>query len=661
MTIQAHVHRMNADGASATAAAHLRYIERIDGGPDGAPATLYGPDGPVSREDFQKPQPGEQHQFRFVVSPEDAREVDLHDYVRRLMQRVERELGRSLEWVAANHFDTDHPHAHIVVRGVDLEGRRVRLSRQYISHGMRWTAQELATELLGPRLESEIQRTREREVVQERLTSLDREIERCASGSRVDADSIRARRGGGREGEHLLNRLEHLERLGVAERVSPGSWELAPGWQKHLRELGERGDILKQIHRAMRGGDPGRFHAVRPGQGLPDGRGGIEERVLVGRVAGKGLEDESKGIWYAVLETPTGAAYHVRLTARQAEVTRTGDLVTFGTEREPAVRPVDRRIAEEASRRGGIYKLPGDGGQDEGARSVTPRLRELERLGLVASRTPGEWNVPADLLRQLERHEQQAPTRNRLSLRPLGCSLEEQAFHRGAVWLDTMEPKDLACEGFGAEVRAALERRGEVLRELGIAPEDPQRVSKLRDLEQRTTGRDRARQTGESFVERLSGSFQGRVQPAREGAAYFAVSDGKRFVLVPDSREARSSVGRDVDIRLDANARVVIHTDGPARAAAREDLARRAIGEQLARQTRETFLPTVPDGFRGRVSSEPSAAPYLTVSDGTRFVLVPVTPEAHDLALRGSTVHVVRDANGRVVGLRLDRDLGRGR
>jgi len=193
VTIQAHVHRMNADGASATAAAHLRYIERIDGGPDGAPATLYGPDGPVSREDFQKPQPGEQHQFRFVVSPEDAREVDLHDYVRRLMQRVERELGRSLEWVAANHFDTDHPHAHIVVRGVDLEGRRVRLSRQYISHGMRWTAQELATELLGPRLESEIQRTREREVVQERLTSLDREIERCASGSRVDADSIRAR------------------------------------------------------------------------------------------------------------------------------------------------------------------------------------------------------------------------------------------------------------------------------------------------------------------------------------------------------------------------------------------------------------------------------------------------------------------------------------
>jgi type IV secretory pathway VirD2 relaxase len=65
------------------------------------------------------------------------------------MQRVERELGRSLEWAAANHWDTEHPHAHVVVRGVDLHGRRVRMSRQYISHGMRETAQQLANEFLA--------------------------------------------------------------------------------------------------------------------------------------------------------------------------------------------------------------------------------------------------------------------------------------------------------------------------------------------------------------------------------------------------------------------------------------------------------------------------------------------------------------------------------
>ena len=192
---------------------------------------------------------------------------------------------------------------------------------------------------------------------------------------------MRGRSRDDREAQHLFDRLGHLERLGVAQRVSPGGWRLTPGWQKQLRDLGERGDIVKQLHRAMRGGDPERFHAVRPGQGLPDGRGGVDERVMVGRVAAKGLEDESKGIWYAVLETPTGGAYHVRLSARQAEVTRTGDLVTFGTRRDAAVRPVDRHIAEVAAR-DGVYALADDRGREGEARSAAARLRELERLGM---------------------------------------------------------------------------------------------------------------------------------------------------------------------------------------------------------------------------------------------------------------------------------------
>ena len=251
VVIQAHVQRITAHGAKA-AALHLAYIERDGAAKDGSPAVLYGPDGPVPRARFEQPRVGESHQFRFMVSPEDGKALDLEKYVRELMQRVERELGRSLEWAAVNHWDTDHPHAHVVVRGVDLHGRRVLMSRQYISHGMRETAQELANEFLGPRLESEIQRTREREVIQERFTSLDRELDRCATDHRVEAETVRGRSRDDREAQHLVDRLGHLERLGVAERVSPGGWRLTPGWQKQLRNLGERGDIVQQLHRAMR-------------------------------------------------------------------------------------------------------------------------------------------------------------------------------------------------------------------------------------------------------------------------------------------------------------------------------------------------------------------------------------------------------------------------
>jgi hypothetical protein len=88
------------------------------------------------------------------------------------------------------------------------------------------------------------------------------------------------------------------------------------------------------------------------------------------------------------------------------------------------------------------------------------------------------------------------------------------------------------------------------------------------------------------------------------------------------------------------------------------ELARRTAGEAFARETRMTFLTSVPGGFAGRVQAGPAGSPYLAVSDGVRFVLVPATPEA--LALRGQTVDVARDAQGRFVGLHA-RGLDRGR
>ena len=265
VVVKAHVQKLGGRGAQA-AARHLRYIERDGVEKDGSPGVLYGPEGQVARETFEQPRVRERHQFRFIVSPEDARDLDLTEYVRDLMKRVEVDLGRRIEWAAVNHFDTEHPHAHVVVRGVCLEGQQLRMDRAYIARGFRWSAQELATERLGPRLESEIQQTREREVRQERFTSLDREIERAAPDGRVEVERLVERRGSP-EPAVLVRRLERLENLGLAERVTSSAWVLAKDWQRRLRDLGERGDILKQMHRALDGGDGERFHVVRPGQG----------------------------------------------------------------------------------------------------------------------------------------------------------------------------------------------------------------------------------------------------------------------------------------------------------------------------------------------------------------------------------------------------------
>ncbi|MGD0680211.1 MAG: DUF3363 domain-containing protein [Polyangiaceae bacterium] len=550
VVVKARVVRLTAYGAKA-AALHLRYIERDGVEKDGTKGVLYGPEGPVRRRTFEAPRLGETHQFRLIVSPEEASELDLTAYVRRLMGRVEQDLGRQVEWAAVNHHDTGHPHAHIVVRGIARDGSELRLDRSYIASGIRWRAQELATEELGPRHEFEIRRARAREVTQERFTSLDRELERLAKDGRLE---LRVPKRPSRvDPAILLSRLEHLEVMGLAERGSANSWSLAEDWQKHLRGLGARGDIIKQIHDAVRG-DSSRYRIVCAGEPLLTSAN-AEKEVLVGRVASKGLADEMKGTFYAVLEAPNGFAYHVPLDARTAEAVVAGDLVLFGTRPELAVRPIDRRIAESARRKGGIYALePASEDHDRAAR----RLRELERDGLVSAQGPDRWIVPANLLERLESRPQTEPARERVWLEKLPLSLDATAGHRGPVWLDHVDAATLAPWGFGADVRHALDQRRDALRAFGMDPDDTRRDAAVRELQRRTVGEAMATETRQQFLAKTSDRFRGRLQMAPDGAPYAVVTDGARFVVFPASREMRPLTGKTVAIAREGHGRLTI-------------------------------------------------------------------------------------------------------
>ena len=100
--VKAHLQRLTRYGAQA-AARHLRYIEREGVEKDGSRGVLYGAEGPLSRDVFEQPRLDERHQFRFTVSPEDGADLDLTEYVRKVMVRVQRDLGRPIEWAAVNH------------------------------------------------------------------------------------------------------------------------------------------------------------------------------------------------------------------------------------------------------------------------------------------------------------------------------------------------------------------------------------------------------------------------------------------------------------------------------------------------------------------------------------------------------------------------------
>ncbi|MBB4633903.1 hypothetical protein [Sphingosinicella soli] len=121
------------------ARAHLGYIQRDGVTRAGEPGALYseGRDA-VDGKAFLERAGGDRHQFRFIVSAEDADQYpDLKPFVRRLMRQMEQDLGTRLDWVAVDHFNTGHPHTHVILRGRDDRGADLVIARDYISHGLR--------------------------------------------------------------------------------------------------------------------------------------------------------------------------------------------------------------------------------------------------------------------------------------------------------------------------------------------------------------------------------------------------------------------------------------------------------------------------------------------------------------------------------------------
>jgi hypothetical protein len=63
--------------------------------------------------------------YRFVISPADARGLDLRQLTRETMAELEARvgLGAMPPWIAAEHRNTDHPHVHVVMAGRREVGR----------------------------------------------------------------------------------------------------------------------------------------------------------------------------------------------------------------------------------------------------------------------------------------------------------------------------------------------------------------------------------------------------------------------------------------------------------------------------------------------------------------------------------------------------------
>ncbi|MGE4127056.1 MAG: relaxase/mobilization nuclease domain-containing protein [Hyphomicrobiaceae bacterium] len=294
---------------AAPLAAHLSYLRRDGVTQDGEKARLFGPEGDnVDARDFAARCEDDRHHFRFIVSPEDAVDMaDLKDHARELMGQMDKDLGTKLDWVGVDHWNTDNPHIHIILRGRTDDSQDLVISRDYIKEGMRARAQDLVTQELGRRTDLEINRNLERQVEAERWTQLDRQLVRDAGKSGII--DLAPQPGQQPDEFHALKvgRLRTLEIRGLAGQVGHQQWFIKAEAESTLRELGERGDIIKRMHRALteRGIERGSASYVLAGESL--------DVPVIGRLVERGLDDELKGTAYAVVDGVDGRTHHIRL------------------------------------------------------------------------------------------------------------------------------------------------------------------------------------------------------------------------------------------------------------------------------------------------------------------------------------------------------------
>ena len=321
---------------SAPLARHIAYLKREGVTRDGQDARMFdaGSDAADTKA-FAERCDDDRHHFRFTISPEDAADMaDLRAFTRELMAEAERDLGTKLDWVAVDHWNTDNPHIHVLVRGRADDGQDLVISRDYIGRGFRDRASERATLELGPRSEHEIRSALEKEVEAERWTNLDRALRNAADEG---AGIVDLRLGVSNEDPELrrlmLGRAAKLERLGLAEPVGPACWTLKPGLEQTLRDLSIRGDIIKTMHRAMTAGgrEPDVAGFAVHGDDAAD--------PVLGRLVARGLHDELKGSAYAIVEGIDGRTHHLRFP----------DLELTGDARPGAI--VEARSYEDATGR----------------------------------------------------------------------------------------------------------------------------------------------------------------------------------------------------------------------------------------------------------------------------------------------------------------------
>jgi type IV secretory pathway VirD2 relaxase len=521
---------------SRVARAHLRYLRREGITFDGERQIYTTLDDTADTASFLDRSRDDRHQFRLIISPEDGAEVgSLRDFTRRLMVQMERDLETTLDWVAIDHYNTGHPHTHIVIRGVTDQDKILYIASDYITYGIRYRARELVTQELGPQTERELRRGLAREIEQDRLTRLDRTLLEGATPEGLIDLGMMAHPRDSRQ--LLIGRLQKLERMGLARANAPNQWLLARNMERTLRHLGEDADIREAMHQrtAERGLSRHRFVIHRD----PEPAMRVIGRVLSKGVTGRERNDKV----HLLIDGIDGRVHYVEMAQAAADSVQIDRIVEVkrprGIERSVVLLEKRPRLAPDTA-----------DGRDRGyVDDVLASTRGLER---------GDGDRVARVGAAMGCRHAARPALEARVLSVIG--IEVQVTAHAATWLDRALMADadagVADSGFGHELRNALMRRQHWLIEQGLARREGDTIVFGRDLlstlsrrEVLAIGEELARARGLTLRvpqnhERISGQY--RETLTLVSGRYALIETASELALLPWHGAVDKARGRNV-------------------------------------------------------------------------------------------------------------------
>lgn len=582
-----------ADKAAGALRAHVSYLSRDSASLDGQPGKFYEAQGDAegihakeARHRLREQEwDRDSRHFRLIISPEHGELIQQHpggmkQFVREVMERMERDLKTRLQWLAIDHHNTDEPHAHVLLRGVRDNGQALTIPRDYIRHGLREAAQEIATRWLGERTAEQVNEAQRKEIAAERYTPLDAAIER-----NLDEQRRLTLPGSPQQRARIAARLKVLERYGLVERRR-GQWIVSPELRPTLSDLSVRGDIIKNLSASLghRAASVMRFEA------------GEREHGLTGTVIATGADDELRDRRYLLVRDAADQLHYVRVANREAvSVLECGGVVRVSAADPHRLRS-DQRIAEIAQSNNGIYSTeahrrslpssfaPADA--ESFLRSHERRLQTLTKLGAAVPKAGG-WRIaePSRLIRgEYARSHDGQGIIEIVSARSVASQITAEAW----TWLDrqihlqsrgkpTLVPLDSALEQAVDSRRQWMVEHGYAARKAGQYALRTGAAQTLRQKEWALAAPGVSERFGATACPlptgaEATGRFLGTV--SLHGGLYAAVNGGSQVHLAPIRRVPPLAYGASVRVQVSSRGLGVLSAAAPASLTASRALER---------------------------------------------------------------------------------------